>query len=309
MLAQRAISSDVDAERPCVSVVVTTYNHRRYLAEAIESALGQTRPASEIIVVDDGSDDDPGEVVARYPSVALIRQPNAGPAAARNTGLEAATGDLIIFLDADDLLAPNAIADGVACWRAAGGPALVYGGHRRVAEDGAVIAPRCLTPAAGDVFAQLLGGNMIGMHPAVLYDRVKLQAAGGFDRALRHCEDYDVYLRLAARYPVASHGNVVADYRWHGSNTSHDHRAMRDGALAVLDRYRPPAGSALHRAWRKGRGTWRAYYAMEALSAARRSGGLGRFFRAVAMALGAPPQALVREIVRRAARPVGAHGR
>src|SRR6266481_1405699 len=85
-----------------VTVVITTYNHAAFLDDAIRSIIDQSVPADEIIVVDDGSTDQPDTVVSGYPQVRLIRQRNQGLSAARNTGLRAAVGDKIIFLDADD---------------------------------------------------------------------------------------------------------------------------------------------------------------------------------------------------------------
>jgi glycosyltransferase involved in cell wall biosynthesis len=89
--SEQAILENASLHEP-VSIVITTYNHARFLPEAIESALGQTVSPSEVIVVDDGSTDDPGSVVSRYSQVQLIRQPNQGLAAARNTGWRAARG-------------------------------------------------------------------------------------------------------------------------------------------------------------------------------------------------------------------------
>src|SRR5690348_3177650 len=99
-----------------VSVVITTYNHAAFLDDAIRSVVYQSVPANEIIVVDDGSTDHPDIVVSRYCRVRLIRQPNQGLSAARNTGLEAAVGDRIIFLDADDRLCQGAIETGLECF-------------------------------------------------------------------------------------------------------------------------------------------------------------------------------------------------
>src|SRR5687768_343766 len=97
-----------------VTVVIACYNQAHFLRDALDSALRQTQPAAEILVVDDGSTDDTAVVAARCREARCIRQHNRGVAAARNAGLAVSTGDYIIFLDADDRLLPNAIADGLA---------------------------------------------------------------------------------------------------------------------------------------------------------------------------------------------------
>ena len=93
-----------------ISVVIPAYNCERYITRSIDSVLAQTRPVDEIIIVDDGSSDNTGEVVKRYGGkVRYIRQENAGASVARNTGIEAATGDWIAFLDGDDEWLPDKI--------------------------------------------------------------------------------------------------------------------------------------------------------------------------------------------------------
>ena len=254
---------------PGVAVVITTFNHAHYLGEAIGSALCQTHPAVDIIVVDDGSTDDPASVVAHHPAVRLIRQENQGLAAARNTGLHAAAADYILFLDADDRLLPGAIEAGLACFAGAPGCRFVYGAHRRVDEAGAPMGGVRYSPADG--YAGLLRGNAVAMHATVLYRREALLEAGGFDPGLRRCEDYDLYLRLAHRGRIASHPGLVAEYRWHGGNMSHDLGAMLRTVLAVHARQRGAAAAdpGTRGAWREGRRNWRSYYAAEAHAAAR----------------------------------------
>lgn len=96
---------------PSVSVIVTCFNYARYVGRALESALQQSHPATEIIVVNDGSTDDSRSVIARYtPRVRLIEQQNQGSIAAYNTGFAACSGDVIVLLDADDWLEPNALS-------------------------------------------------------------------------------------------------------------------------------------------------------------------------------------------------------
>ena len=94
-----------------ISCVIPVYNGERFLAEALDSALGQSRPPDEVIVVDDGSTDATPEVIAHYAGrVTYLRQDNAGHAAARNRGVAASRGDLVAFLDADDLWHPEKLA-------------------------------------------------------------------------------------------------------------------------------------------------------------------------------------------------------
>ena len=96
---------------PSISVIVPCYNGRRYLAEALDSVLTQTHRALEVIVVDDGSTDDSPRIAQGYGNrVSLVQQSNAGPAAARNAGIARATGDLLAFIDQDDLWLPDKLA-------------------------------------------------------------------------------------------------------------------------------------------------------------------------------------------------------
>lgn len=99
---------------PLVSVIITAYNSACFLAAAIESVLAQTYSHYELIVVDDGSTDGSDAIACAYPAVRLIRQSNQGAPAARNTGIAAAGGELIAFLDADDLWLPGKLAAQVA---------------------------------------------------------------------------------------------------------------------------------------------------------------------------------------------------
>ena len=248
-----------------VTVAIAVYNQAHFLADALDSVMAQTRPVDEIIVVDDGSHDHPETVADRYPEVRLIRQDNAGLSAARNTGLLEATGDLILFLDADDMLRPEAIATALTFYAANPDAAFVYGGHRRVDSDGAPIGEDKFYPTGDDAHADLLRGNLIGMHATVVYDAETLRQAGGFHPDLRKCEDYDVYLRLTRNHSIAHHPDIVADYRIHGSNMSGDSREMLRWVERVHERHKPRLGDppAWHEAWREGKRIWREYYAAE----------------------------------------------
>jgi glycosyltransferase involved in cell wall biosynthesis len=254
-----------------VAVAVATYNHAHYLGDALDSLMKQTVPADEIIVVDDGSSDDPAAVVARYPGVRLVRQANHGLSAARNTGLKLATAKRILFLDADDALTPNAIEAGLACFCEHPEAGFVYGGHLRVNSAFNPLGEPCFSPIGPDPHADFLTGNLVGMHATVLYDRAKLLAAGGFDTSLRRCEDYDAYLRMTRTHGVASHSGTVALYRIHGNNMSTNSREMLRWVehVCALDRKRGFATNAERRAWMTGRRAWRDYYAAEIIESGR----------------------------------------
>jgi glycosyltransferase involved in cell wall biosynthesis len=255
-----------------IALVINTYEQARFLRASIESALKQTVRFSEVIVVDDGSTDDPGSVIANYPDIRLIRQSNAGLAAARNTGLYAASSDYIIFLDADDLLMPSAVCSGLACHAQNPGSGLVYGAHRRVGANGEPLGGDVYYDIGADAFRTLLRGNVIGMHATVIYNRRHLWDIGGFDASLPRCEDYDVYFRMAVRYPIASHREVVALYRWHGQNMSANHSTMLKWTLRINDRQRVrTAGNYELEAERlRGRQIWCSYYAHEVARDVRR---------------------------------------
>ena len=294
-----------------VGIVVTTYNHAHFLLDALASVFNQVRPADRVIVVDDGSSDDPATVLRSFPEATLIRQDNQGLAAARNAGLLAVDTDYVIFLDADDRVDPCAIEAALACFARAPECGFVYGGHRYVNRDGEPIGQR-YEPPGEDPYEQLLRGNFIAMHGTVMYRRDRLVSAGGFDRTLPRCEDYDVYLRMAQRYPIAGYADLVADYRLHGENMSTDYVAMVTSALHVHSRHRPGAHAEarVRRAWRHGRRAWRNYYATEMASMRYRSrqagaslvGSLPGFARLAAVSPGVAWRETFRGVKHRAAR-------
>jgi SAM-dependent methyltransferase len=242
-----------------VAVVLTTYNDAAFLREALLSVFAQQRPADEVIVVDDGSKVSPTAIVADFPKAILLWKRNGGLSSARNLGLQSARSRYITFLDADDRLEPNATASGVACFARKPDAAMVYGGHRRIHANGGRAGSDNYQGVSEDAYADLLSGNRIGMHATVLYRREVLVALGGFDEGLRRCEDYDLYLRIARSYPIASHPEIIAEYRWHGHNMSSNAKEMLRAALAVHGRHRGQTPEQ-ERAWQEGQRNWKAWY-------------------------------------------------
>ena len=120
-----------------ISVVIPSYNSDSLLRETLDSVLAQSRPAHEIIVVDDGSSDDTADVVREYgEAVRYIRQENQGQAIARNTGVEAATGDWIALLDSDDLFLPDRLRRAAEAIEANPSLMVVYSAFDYLYEDG-----------------------------------------------------------------------------------------------------------------------------------------------------------------------------
>jgi glycosyltransferase involved in cell wall biosynthesis/SAM-dependent methyltransferase len=272
MTTERRISDDSldnSAGRPTVAVIIPVFNHAHFLAEALKSVLNQIRSADEIIVIDDGSTDHPEAVIARFQNVQLIRQENCGLAAARNTGLRACTTSHVVFLDADDMLLPEALEAGLACFAHHPGCAFVYGGHRCISGNGQHLYD-LFRAIDGDAHLAMLRRNEVCMIAAVLFRRDFLLAAGGFDESLRRCEDVDVYLRMTQNYSIAGYSTIVAQYRKHSENMSNDSVAQLKTMLGVLDRHeaRIVVTPAIRAALREGRGEVRELYAARMINSA-----------------------------------------
>jgi glycosyltransferase involved in cell wall biosynthesis len=287
-----------------VSVIIPCYNQAQFLSEAIESVLGQTYRRWEVVVVDDGSTDDTSGVARRYPQVRSIVQLHQGLAAARNTGVRHSRGCYVVFLDADDRLLPRALEIGVEHLAANPKAAFVSGRHRRIAADGTGLERKNEPVVQEDHYLALLRGNYVGMHGAVMYRRDALEAAQGFDPSLPCCEDYDLYLRLARRFPVACHEELVAEYRLHGANMSRNRSAMVATAVRVLrtEATRANFDERRRKAYHAGVAAWRAYYGSELLQDLQRDlrdgPKLGRALRSAVALLRHSPGWLVKSALR-----------
>jgi glycosyltransferase involved in cell wall biosynthesis len=219
-----------------VSVIIPCYKQAGFLTDAIESVLGQTHPHIEVIVVDDGSPDDTSDVASRYPRVRCIRQENQGLSAARNTGIRESEGEFLVFLDADDRLTPKALESGVQHLRQCPSAAFVAGKHRNISIDGSP-RPTVQKPHIDkDHYVELLRANCIGIAcPAtVMYRRAVFDDVHGFDTTVNAASDYDLYLRIARKFAISFHTDIVAEYRQHGNSMSNNHLLMSNHVAKVL---------------------------------------------------------------------------
>jgi glycosyltransferase involved in cell wall biosynthesis len=300
-----------------VSVVIPCYNQARYLSDAIESALAQEAGSPEVIVVDDGSTEPVADVVTRYAGACLVRQPNGGVAAARNTGLRACSRPYVVFLDADDRLTPDALTVGLAALEAHPDAAGAIGLCRVIDPQGRPRPFRQQPPVEADVYAALLRSNFVWMPAEAIYRRDAVLRAGGFDVATPAAADYDLYLRIARDHPIVVHRGVVAEYRLHDENMSANGLLMLRSTLRVLERQWPHARRRPdHRAaYAEGHRFWRAFYGDRVVEEIRSSLRVkGRRRRALTWALALlrlHPRGVALQIfrkVRNTLRPAGQRG-
>jgi glycosyltransferase involved in cell wall biosynthesis len=202
------------------SVIIPCFRQGRYLSEAVDSALDQTYPRVQVVVVNDGSDDDTDSIARTYGDrITYVFQKNSGLPAARNAGIRVATGDYLLFLDADDRLRPEAVSALVA---EAAPDRLVVGRYEYFDDTGTRSTPR-LDPLMIDLPAEaaLLVGN-IGAPFAFLSPSAVVRSAGRFAPRFRGCEDWDMWLRLqAAGLDVRRVEAIVGDYRLHPNSMTH----------------------------------------------------------------------------------------
>ena len=211
---------------PLVSIIIPTFNRRKFVADAIDSCLAQTYSNCEIIVVDDGSADDTDRFLqARYGSrIRFIYQRNQGPGIARNRGIDAANGDFIHFLDADDQLHERKIEICLEAFRLRPDVSVIYTHYQQVASDGRTpVETGPFETYTDDVYCELLrqtGCRILTSSSMCRSDAVR--AVGGFadDVKFRSAEDWDLFLRLALKH------------RFHGINEKLVNRRVHEGMIS-----------------------------------------------------------------------------
>jgi glycosyltransferase involved in cell wall biosynthesis len=219
-----------------VSIVIPTYNHAHFIGEALESALAQTRPADEILVVDNASTDHTADIVRSYPAVRYIRQENQGVCGSSNRGIREATGDYLVLLHSDDHLLPRHLEVSLKAFQERPDAAFVCGDYRWFGAEDLWHKHDC-SPAP-DPYATLLRYNFIGPPLVVMFRHEVLLRLGGFRAEFEGADDQELYLRIARAYPIYCHHEVIAEYRRHESQNSRKCALMLRASIAVLQAQR-----------------------------------------------------------------------
>ncbi len=215
-----------------VSVVIPTYNYVRFVGEAIESALAQTWATREVIVVDDGSTDETPALLASYGSrIQVIRKPNGGLSSARNAGIRAARGECIALLDADDIFLPAKLERQALYLRQHPEAGAIGCGAEYFDGDGRPRPTRLFASASGTAIDRqrnmLLRKQWVGASGSgALIPRAVLDRVGLFDEALGAAEDWDLWLRIVAEYPVYNVPEPLVRIRLHYTGTFRNAQKM-----------------------------------------------------------------------------------
>jgi glycosyltransferase involved in cell wall biosynthesis len=203
-------------ELPLVSVVTPSLNQVRFLEQAIESVAAQDYPHLEHIVVDGGSDDGTIDVLRHHHHLRWLSERDRGQADALNKGFAIARGEIFGWLNADDMYLPDAVSTAVAALRTSGA-GLVYGGIRVLQENGDV---EFEVEARPWDYETLLDARNFVPQPAAFFTRQAFESVGGLDLRYHYVLDYDLWLRMGARFPVQQIERVLACFRFQSESKS-----------------------------------------------------------------------------------------
>jgi glycosyltransferase involved in cell wall biosynthesis len=221
---------------PLVSVIIPAYNAANYIRQTIESVLAQTYFNIEVLVVDDGSTDATPEIVNQFATqdsrIVLLKQTNAGVAAARNLAISQSRGEFIAPLDADDIWYPQKLEKQVNCFiQSDHTVGLVYAWSIFIDEEGQQMSYCQSDLVEGDVLVRLIFKNSPGNSSSPLIRHSCLRVVGNYDCCYRDlnaqgCEDWDLYLRIAERYEFRVVPECLVGYRQVIGSMSFDHASM-----------------------------------------------------------------------------------
>lgn len=223
---------------PLISVIIPVYNGARTIRETIDSVLSQSFSDFELLIINDGSTDNTLDVVARFsdPRIHVFSYPNAGSNPSRNRGIDFAKGDYLSFIDADDLWTPDKLEAQLQALRDNPLAGVAYSWTDCLDEKGQFLRQGPHARVSGDVLANLLLTDWIGSGSNVLIRKQTCIEAGKFDESLPNAQDWDMWLRLAARCQFACVPRVQVLYRVSAHSLSTNVERMEAASLRVIER-------------------------------------------------------------------------
>ncbi len=235
-------------EMPLVSVIIPAYNAEVFIERTLDSVLNQTYRDIEVLVVDDGSQDRTTEIVKRVAQsdcrVILLRQSNAGVAAARNLAIQKSKGKYIAPIDADDIWYPQNIEKQVQCMsQAESSVGLVYSWSVDIDEKDSLTGAFRAAKLEGQVYPTLLCHNFLGNASASMIRRTCLEKVGNYSCELKQqdaqgCEDWDLYLRIAEHYQFKVVPEFLIGYRKLLNSMSRNYSQMAKSHTLMLQTVR-----------------------------------------------------------------------
>ena len=221
-----------------ISVIIPVYNGEKTIQQTIESVLNQSFKDFELIVIDDGSQDSTVEIVSSVsdPRLRMYSYPNAGVSASRNRGIAKAVGEFISFLDADDLWTTDKLEAQLKALEANPQAAVAYSWTDYIDESGQFLYPGNHPMAAGDVYSELLLSDFLENGSNPLIRREALRQVGSFDESLFGPEDWELFIRLAARYHFVVVPRSQILYRLSTNSISFNLPRQEAQCLQVIER-------------------------------------------------------------------------
>lgn len=299
------------SHQPLVSVIIPAYNAQTTICATLASVQAQTYDNLEIIVVDDGSSDATFDktvaVQASDHRIRVVRQVNAGVAAARNRAMDEAKGEWIAPLDADDLWHPEKLARQLSRLARDSNAGVCYCWSVDIDMESHVTERRLVVPRfEGWVQEHLILDNFLGNSSSPLIRMMDAKAVGGWDASLRDanaqgCEDWDIYLRLAGRTPFVLEPGFLVGYRQSDAAMSRDIGQMKRSHALVMARQRASHSELGLRIWRHSAALNALYLGKSALASGRPLAAIGLLLEAVAHA---PTVILKRAVIRDLTRQV-----
>ncbi|MGB3535687.1 MAG: glycosyltransferase [Microcoleaceae cyanobacterium] len=223
---------------PLISVIIPVYNGENTIRETIQSVLDQTFSNFELLIINDGSTDNTLEAVSSIEDtrIQVFSYPNAGQGASRNRGLTQARGEYVSFIDADDLWVTDKLADQLTALQLNSEAAVAYSWTDYIDESGQFFSHAPQRFYQGNVFSRLLLSDFIGSGSNPLIRTSAIVELDGFDQSLPPAEDWDMWLRLAARYPFVVVPKAQILYRVSPHSSSFNVLKMEAASLRVIER-------------------------------------------------------------------------